>query len=119
MTGAIRVRGLRVDTRVGVTAAERARPQTVVVDVDIAADLSKAAASDDVADTIDYGAAVTAVADAVRGSETKLLERLAAEVASVVSRMDGVAAVTVEIRKASPPVSEQVEAIGVRIEVNA
>jgi 7,8-dihydroneopterin aldolase/epimerase/oxygenase len=118
VTDAIVLRGLRVDARVGVTDDERARPQTVVVDVDIAADLSKAAASDDVGDTIDYGAAVSAIADAVRRSETRLLERLAADVASVLSRMDGVEAVTVEIRKASPPVSEDVEGIGVRIEVS-
>ena len=116
MTDLIRIRGLRAETRVGVSDDERARPQTVVVDVDIAADLSRAAASDRLEDTVDYGTAVRAIADTVRSSETRLLEHLAARVSSVVSRMDGVGAVTVEIAKASPPVAEQVEAIGVRIQ---
>ena len=118
MSDRIRIRGLEVEARVGVSEQERARPQTVIVDVDIAADLSRATASDDVRDTIDYGEVLSAVAETVRASESKLLEHLAAKIVSVVSRMDGVANVTVEIAKQSPPVSEQVEAIGVTIEGN-
>jgi dihydroneopterin aldolase len=116
MSDGIRIRGLRIDTLSGATSQERARPQTVVLDLDISADLSRAAASDDLADTIDYGAVVDSVASLVRSTESKLLEHLAAKVISVVSRMDAVSDVTVEIAKLSPPVDERVEAIGVRIE---
>jgi dihydroneopterin aldolase len=116
VTDLIRIRGLVVEARVGVTDEERARPQRVVIDVDITAGLARAAVSDDLADTIDYGNAVTVIAAAVRGAEAKLLEHVAARVISVVSRIDGVANVTVEIAKESPPVSERVEAIAVRIE---
>jgi dihydroneopterin aldolase len=112
----IRIRGLVVQARVGVSEEERARTQNVVLDVDVATDLRRAAASDDLADTIDYGAVVTAIADAVRSTEARLLEHLAARAISAVSRMDGVANVTLEIAKESPPVTERVEAIGVRIE---
>jgi dihydroneopterin aldolase len=115
VTDAIVIRGLEVETRVGVTQEERARPQVVVIDVDIAADLSRAAASDDLGDTIDYAAAVSQVADTVRRSETRLLEHLAGKIVSVLSRMDGVRDVTVQITKRPPPVAERVEAVAVRI----
>jgi dihydroneopterin aldolase len=105
-----------VDAHVGVTAEERSRSQTVVLDVDIDADLSKACQSDELSDTIDYSAAVARVADVVRSSEYKLLEHLASRVVSVVSCMDGVRGVTIEVSKQPPPVSESVEAIVVRIE---
>lgn len=115
MNGCIKIRGLRVATRVGVTPEERARPQTVVLDVDVDADLAPAAASDELRDTIDYAAAVTRVADVVAASEANLLEHLAAKVISALSRMEGVQGVTVEISKQPPPVAEDVESIAVRI----
>jgi dihydroneopterin aldolase len=115
VSDAIVIRGLEVETRVGVTPEERARPQVVVVDIDIAADLSRAAASDELAETIDYSAAVSRVAETIAGSETRLLEHLAGKVISVLSRMDGVEDVTVQISKRPPPVAERVEAVAVRI----
>ncbi|CAN5540683.1 dihydroneopterin aldolase [soil metagenome] len=115
MNDEIRIRGLEVQTRVGVTPHERARAQTVVVDVDVTADLTRAAATDELAETIDYAALVTKVADSIAASETRLLEHLAGKVISVVSRMDGVEGVTVQISKRPPPVAEKVEAIAVRI----
>jgi 7,8-dihydroneopterin aldolase/epimerase/oxygenase len=111
----ISIRGLRVATRVGVTAEERARPQTVVIDADIGADLERAAASDDLSDTIDYGAAVAAIADVVSSAEVNLLEHLAGRVVTVLSRMDGAQDVAVEIAKDPPPVQQDVAAIAVRI----
>jgi 7,8-dihydroneopterin aldolase/epimerase/oxygenase len=116
VTDRIAIRGLRVQAHVGVTPEERAREQTLVIDVEISTDLSRSSYSDELEDTIDYSAAVSRVADAVRSTSSSLLEHLAAEVASVVSRMDGVRGVTVEISKDPPPVSESVEAISVTIE---
>jgi dihydroneopterin aldolase len=115
VNGHILIRGLRVATRVGVTSEERARPQTVVLDVDLDADLSRAAASDELVDTVDYSAAVTRIADVVSTSEAKLLEHLAGKVVSVLSRMDGVRGVTVQIAKEPPPVAEDLESVAVRI----
>jgi len=116
MSDTVRIRGLRVETRVGVADAERMHRQTVRLDVDIHADLSKPADTDELADTIDYSSAVSAVADVVQRSECKLLEHLASKVATSVSCMRGVLGVTVEVSKEPPPVSENVEAIVVRIE---
>ena len=115
MTGRIIVRGLRVPARVGVTERERASPQTVVIDVDVEADLERAATTDDVSDTVDYSALVALVAETVSSSESKLLERLGSDIVSVVSRMDGVKGVTVEIAKDPPPIDQEVESVSVRI----
>ncbi|HYZ46764.1 MAG TPA: dihydroneopterin aldolase [Actinomycetota bacterium] len=115
MSDAIVVRGLRVATRIGVTERERTQPQTVVVDLEITADLTRAAASDDLADTVDYSAVVDRVETFVAAAESNLLEHLAARVASVVSRMDGVERVTVEITKDPPPVEQEVDRVSVKI----
>ncbi len=116
MGDGIAIRGLRIDAHVGVTEEERSHPQTLNLDVDIEADLSKASASDDLADTVDYAATVSLISDAVRSSRCKLLEHLAYEVASVVCCMELVTGVSVAISKQPPPVSESIDAIVVRIE---
>lgn len=115
MRGHIGVRGLRVQTRVGVTEAERENLQTVVVDVDVEADIARAAATDAIADTVDYSTLVSLVAETVSSSQHHLLESLASQVVSVVSRMDGVRGVTVEIAKDPPPLPQDVERVSVRI----
>ncbi|MGH2819498.1 MAG: dihydroneopterin aldolase [Actinomycetota bacterium] len=112
----IRIRGLRVDTHIGVTAEERARPQTVVVDVEVHTDLTRAGRSDELSHTIDYGHLVQRVAEAVRSAEARLLEHVAEEVAALVRGLEGVTGVAVEVGKASPPLSEELERVSVRIE---
>jgi dihydroneopterin aldolase len=112
----IRIQGLRVDAHVGVTAEERARVQTLELDIDIDADLSKASESDELADTVDYSQTVSRVAEVVGSTECKLLEHLASKVVSVVSCMEGVLGVAVEVSKRPPPLNESAEAVTVRIE---
>jgi FolB domain-containing protein len=116
MTDQIVIKGLRLKTRVGVTDEERAQPQPVIVDIAIAADLSVAGTSDDLADTVDYDRTVTEVAALVNSAEARLLEHLATEVASLIVGFRGVQGVTVEIAKETPPVAEEVERIAVRVE---
>jgi dihydroneopterin aldolase len=116
MSDQIRIKALRVEACVGVTDAERARPQTLQLNVDIDADLSKASDSDDLADTIDYSKLVSRITETVRSSECNLLEHLASKVASVVSCMEGVLGVTVEVSKQPPPLRENLEAVVIRIE---
>lgn len=112
---ALRIKGLRVRARLGVTEEERAAPREVRIDIDIECDLERAARSDELGDTVDYGRVLATVADAVEGGESKLLEHLAHRVASVVTGFEGVRRVTVEVSK-SPPVEQEVEAVAVRIE---
>ena len=71
----------------------------MVVDVVLHADLSRAAISDDLADTVDYDRLLREISDLVRSSKFQLLERLAEEIANLISRYQGVDRVTVEITK--------------------
>ena len=112
----ISITGLRVATRVGATAEERATPQPVVVDVEVRCDLRTPAATDSLDDTVDYGALVAAVTKTVESSEVALLERLAEEVALTARRQPRVSGVTVTIGKEQPPVPQDVTSVTVSIE---
>lgn len=112
----IELRGLRVEAICGVLPSERTAPQPLEIDVDIDADLSKAGASDDLTDTIDYSAVVADVERVATSLEPQLLERMAEAIATVVLAMDArVDAVTVSVRKLDPPVPQTLAAAGVRI----
>lgn len=116
MTDVITIRDLRVETHIGVTEAERKRAQTVVISIDIEADLASAGASDSIEDTIDYDTVATRIADLVRTSDARLLEHLAERIATTVLAFDRVNGVSVEISKERPPIDEDVGAVVVTIE---
>ncbi|HKJ08785.1 MAG TPA: dihydroneopterin aldolase [Gammaproteobacteria bacterium] len=71
------VRGLRVAAIVGILPWERRVRQTLVFDLELAADVTRAAASDAIADTLDYQAVSHRVSDFVGASDFGLLETLA------------------------------------------
>ncbi|MCB0970182.1 MAG: dihydroneopterin aldolase [Acidimicrobiales bacterium] len=112
----VELRGLRLVGICGVLPAERDQPQPLELDLDLEVDLATAGASDDLADTIDYGAVCDAVADVVAAGTPQLLEHLAHEVARTVLDLDERArAVTVAVRKLRPPVPHALATSGVRI----
>lgn len=112
---ALFVRGLRVACRVGVPDEERAHPQVVVIDVEAELDLSAAAQSDDLNDTLDYGVLTGEIARVAAATEARLLEHLAGVIADTVLGWHGVGRVTVAVAKERAPIPEEVEAVGVRI----
>lgn len=116
MSDRILVAGLRVETRVGWTDEERAQPQTLLVDLDVETDATSSAGSDDLADTVDYATLIGEVARYLSTHEARLLETLAAGVAELVSAMNGVKRVSVEIAKEVVPVPEEVGRVAVRVE---
>ncbi|MCU1353812.1 MAG: dihydroneopterin aldolase [Acidimicrobiales bacterium] len=117
MTDLIELRGLLAMGICGALPEEQDRPQPLELDLDVVADLAPAGASDELSDTIDYGALCALVDGVVTGERFTLLERLAARVAEVVLASDGrVDAVTVWVRKLRPPVPQQLRTSGVRIE---
>ena len=111
----IELRGLRVLGVCGVLPHEQAEPQPLELDLDVEADLADAGASDDLADTVDYGAVCARVEEVVGSERFALLERLAARVAEVVLEDPRVRAVTVAARKLRPPVPQQLATSGVRV----
>jgi dihydroneopterin aldolase len=112
----IELRGLRVAGRVGVLDLERAQDQPLEIDVDLIVDLAAAGASDDLADTVDYGAVCARVAATVGERHVDLLEHLTTRVANAVLGLDArVAAVDVTVRKLRPPVPIDLATSGVHI----
>lgn len=112
----IELRGLRIAGVVGVLAHEQAQAQPLELDLALGLDLATAGASDDLADTVDYGAVCTAVEEVVTASSFALLEALAERVAATVLGTDPrLATVTVSVRKLRPPVAQQLDTSGVRI----
>jgi dihydroneopterin aldolase len=112
----IELRGLRVVGTIGVLSEERLRAQPFEVDVDLYADLSAAGRSDDLTDTVDYGAVTRAVEEVVATERHQLLERVAQRIAEVV--LDGhplVDEVDVTVRKLRPPVAHDLSTSGVRV----
>jgi dihydroneopterin aldolase len=75
---------LRVDAIIGVWAWERRVRQTLTIDLDLGTDSTRAGASDDIADTVDYKAVSDRVHAFVSASEFNLLEALAGNVARIV-----------------------------------
>lgn len=116
MSDHILIRGLRVETHVGWTDEERNEPQAVLVDLDVEIDATASARTDDLGDTVDYASVISEVARLVSTREERLLERLAAETAELVSAMNGVKRVSVEIAKEVVPVPEEVGRVAVRVE---
>lgn len=113
----IELRGLRVIGTHGVLPEEHQRGQPFEVDVDIGADLAGAGRSDDLADTVDYGAVAAAVAAVVAGPHADLLERLAESIVEAVWAVGGPLAeeVAVTVRKLRPPVPLDLASSAVRI----
>jgi len=112
----IELRGLRLVGRVGVLDIERTQDQPLELDLDLLVDLAAAGASDDLADTVDYGAVCARVAATVSEGHVELLERLAARVAEAVLDLDvRITAVDLAVRKLRPPVPQDLATSGVRL----
>ena len=105
---------LKVETVIGIWDWERKIRQTVVVDLDMAADIRKAAASDDVADTLNYKQVAKRVQQFVGDSEFQLVETLAERIAGIVTDEFDVTWVRVRVNK--PGAIRGAKDVGVLIE---
>jgi dihydroneopterin aldolase len=112
----IELRGLRLTAVVGVLPEERERAQPLELDLDVVVDHRAAGESDDLADTVDYGALCDLVQALVLGDQPLLLERLAERIASAVLAADArITGVDLAVRKLRPPVPQDLATSGVRI----
>jgi len=112
--GTIEVLGIRALGRHGVLAEEQSRAQPFEIDLRLEVDLTAAAASDRLEDTVDYGFLAEATARTIEVESHRLLERLADRIVDVCS-VPGVQSVEVSVRKLSPPIPVQVASVGVTI----
>jgi len=83
-TDTIFLQDLRVDTIVGIWDWERKIRQTVSIDIEMAADVAKAAAADNIEGTLNYKAVAKRVQQFVGDSEYQLVETLAEKIAETI-----------------------------------
>ena len=95
----ITIMDLEVFFRVGVSDEERAKPQRLLLTVDMEFDFSAAAMSDRVIKTIDYYQVTQSVMKYGEGRSWRLIEKLATDIADKVFAEFHPEAVFVEVKK--------------------
>jgi len=105
---------LKVDTIIGLWEWERRIRQTVVIDLEMSADIAKAAATDEVADTLNYKLVAKRIQEFVADSSFQLVETLAERIAAIIREEFDVAWVKVRVNK--PGAIRGSKAVGVLIE---
>jgi dihydroneopterin aldolase len=99
--------GVTAYGRHGVFEHERRDGQQFRVDAVLHLDARPAAATDDLARTVDYGAVAVGLAEVIRGEPVNLVETLAERLASVCLADPRVVAADVTVHKPHAPVAER------------
>lgn len=115
MNDCVFVRGLEFEGNHGYTAAERRGTRRFRVNLTLELPLAAAAASDKIADTIDYWRVSEIVVALGTRSTYKLLEALAGAMGAKIQELYPRASVIVELEKLAPPCPGVPAACGVRI----
>jgi 7,8-dihydroneopterin aldolase/epimerase/oxygenase len=108
------IHGLKTETIIGIFDWERQVKQTILIDIEISADIRKAAASDSIDDTLNYKRVAKRVLAFVEGSAFHLIETLAEHVAMLVLEEFGVAWIGVTLSK--PGAIRSSRDVGVKLE---
>lgn len=112
----ITITGIEVWANHGVLPHEEDLGQRYRVDVTIEVDLAAAAASDDLADTVDYGALAALVVHEFGPPRTRLVEAVAGRVAdAVLDHDERITWVQVTVHKPSAPLTVPVEDVVVTL----
>jgi dihydroneopterin aldolase len=96
---AIKIKDLTVQYHVGVPDTERAKPQRLLVSVEMKGNFGKACETDELSATIDYGAVSRRLQVFGEGRSWKLIEKLAADIGQMILEEFGAAGVEVEVKK--------------------
>jgi len=110
----ITIKGLEVFAHHGLLAEEREKGQQFLFDIGISLKRTFAPDSDDIADTVDYGAVCDCVVETATADSYNLLERLAAVVADeILARFPAADRVKVRVAKAEPPIPHPLKEVAV------
>ncbi|ENV37376.1 dihydroneopterin aldolase [Acinetobacter venetianus RAG-1 = CIP 110063] len=114
---AIIIEGLKVDTVVGCFNWERQIIQPLMLDLTIHNDLSQAAQSDELDDTLNYAQICELAAQVIQQAQPKLIEHAAQLVLeSLFKTFSSIESIIITIRK--PAIIAQATAVGIRLERN-
>ena len=119
MTDCVFVRGLEFEGNHGYSAAERRGTRRFRVNLTLELPLAAAAASDRIADTVDYWKVSEIVVSLGTKSTFRLLEALAGAIGSKIQELYPQAAVSIELEKLAPPCPGVPAACGVRLHLSA
>lgn len=108
------IKGLTLNTIVGIYDHERKNKQRLILDIDMASDIRLAAESKDIDKTINYKSVSEAVAAYVDDGAFLLVETMAEGVAQLIMSKFSVSAVKIRICK--PDALLNVDGVGVYIE---
>jgi len=111
------IRDLRIETIIGIFDWEREVRQAVSLDLEMAADIRRAAATDDIAHALDYKAVAKRLITFIEDSQFLLVERMAEEVAGLVQREFGVP--WLRLRVSKPGALRGARDVGIIIERGA
>ncbi len=84
------IRGLEVKTVIGIYDWEKEIKQKITIDLEMASDIKKAAATDEIVDALDYKSVSKRLISFVEESEIQLIETLAEKIAEIVLSEFGV-----------------------------
>ncbi len=116
MTERIFIKGLSLHAYHGVMAYEAKVGQSFAIDLELEIDLSAAARSDKVVDTVSYDKVVECASAAFCAQKFRLIEAAAGRVAdAVLAKFPRVSAVTVTIHKPHAPIAATFSDIGVTL----
>ncbi len=99
---------------IGVLAHEQQQAQPIVIDLEFSIDSRKAAASDDVADTIDYSQVKSLIHDVVKQRHYQLLESLAHAIVTALVAAFSLQDLRLSLSK--PDIFPDMEAVGIVVE---
>lgn len=93
------LRGLEITTIIGIYDWERETKQIIILDIEMACDIKKAAQSDNIDDTLDYKAVSKRIISFVEESQFYLVEKLAEEITAIILDEFGVPWVRLTLNK--------------------
>lgn len=111
----IDITGLSVYTHHGVSAAEREIGQRLLIDISFELDNCDATVTDELDDTVDYGAVCEQVWLAAQDHSYKTLERLGSAICDRLMNHFGVDSVMVRCTKPEPPIPLPVGEVAVEV----
>ncbi len=83
MMGKITLKGLRYQIKIGVTEEERKQPQSVLIDLQLYLDITRAVATEDIEETVNYSAVQKKVKAFLENKEYFLVEKVSTDLVNL------------------------------------